>query len=107
MEVIKALDVHRVTSDLVVSESVTGVGSRLGRRAGREAFENLMYDPTVRTVFLNKRLMEQSVQTYMKHGAKLSFADAVSVRIMHDMRIRDIVSFDSDFDNIEGINRIR
>jgi predicted nucleic acid-binding protein len=43
----------------------------------------------------------------MKHGAKLSFADAVSVRIMHDMRIRDIASFDSDFDNIEGINRIR
>jgi predicted nucleic acid-binding protein len=100
------LETQRMISDLVVSESVTGVGVRLGRQAGREVFENLIHDPTVKTVYMNKRLLERSVQTYMKYGERLSFADAVSVRIMYDMQIKEIASFDSDFDSVEGVSRI-
>ena len=106
VQVVQSLETRRVTSDLVVSESVTGVGSRLGQRAGREVFENLVHDPTVNTVYLNKRLMERALQVYTRYGAKMSFADSVSVRIMYDMRIKEIVSFDSDFDGVEGISRI-
>ncbi|MDA4112730.1 MAG: PIN domain-containing protein [Thaumarchaeota archaeon] len=106
VQVAPELHSEKVISDLVVSESVTGVGARLGERAGREVFENLVHDPTVKTIHLNKRLMERSLQTYVKHGARLSFADSVSVRIMYDMRIKEIASFDSDFDGIEGITRI-
>jgi len=100
------LEGQKVISDLVVSESVTGVGARLGQRAGREVFYNLVHDPSVRTVYLNRRLMEMSLQTYVKYGARLSFADSVSVRIMYDMAIKKIVSFDSDFDTVEGIERV-
>ena len=106
VQVAHELQSQKVISDLVVSESVTGVGARLGQRAGREVFENLVHDPTVKTVYLNKRLMEPSLQVYVKYGARLSFADSVSVRIMHDMRIKEIASFDSDFDGMEGIARI-
>jgi len=106
LQVARELDTQRVISDLIVSESVTGVGSRLGHQAGREVFENLVHDPTVKTVYLNKRLLERSVQTYMKYGLKLSFADSVSVRIMYDMRIKEIASFDSDFDAVDGISRV-
>lgn len=95
-----------MVSDLVVSESVTGVGALLGQNAGRKVFDNLVHDPTVKTVYLNKRLIERSLQTYVKYGARLSFADAVSVRIMQDMRIGEIASFDPDFDGIEGIARV-
>ena len=105
-EVAQRLGAQKVISDLVVSECVTGVGSRLGMRAAAEVFENLVHDPSVKIVYLNKRLMERAWQTYMKHGARLSFADSASVRIMYDMRIGEIVSFDSDFDFVDGISRV-
>jgi predicted nucleic acid-binding protein len=94
-------------SDLVLSESVTGVGSRLGYKNGREVFENLFHNPSVRMVFLNKRLAQRSILTYRQYGGRLSFADAVSVRIMTDHRVRTIASFDSDFDAVEGTTRLR
>lgn len=100
------MDTQKAISSLVVSESVTGVGARLGHKAGKEVFDNLINDPDVKTVFVNRRLMERSLQTYLKYGENLSFADSVSVRIMHDMRIKRIASFDSDFDKVVGVERI-
>ena len=43
---------------------------------------------------------------YVKYNGKLSFPDALSVRIMLDLHIREISSFDTDFDTVEGITRI-
>jgi len=95
-----------VISDLILSESVTGVGARLGRDAGAIVFENLYYEPTTEVVFLNKRLCERSLHLYLKLGRKLSYADVVSVRIMYDRKIKSIVSFDSDFDAVDGITKV-
>lgn len=86
---------------------MTGVGARLGPGAGKEVFENLLYDPSIKVVFINRSLAERSVSTYLRYGKRLSFADAVSLRIMFDRHIRTIVSFDSDFDSVEGILRLR
>jgi predicted nucleic acid-binding protein len=89
-----------------LSESITGVASRLGSEAGTKVFETLMYDSSTRVIFLNKRLCERSIYLYLKYGRRLSFADTISVRIMYDRKIKSIVSFDSDFDGIEGVSRI-
>ncbi len=42
----------------------------------------------------------------MRFGTRLSFADAVSVRIIRDMKISRIASFDSDFDVLDGLVRV-
>ena len=97
---------EKVISDLILSESVTGVAARLGQKAGMEVFENLVYDSTTKVVYLNKRLCERSLHLYLKYGQRLSFADAISVRIMYDRKIKSIASFDSDFDGVDGISRI-
>ncbi|MDG6923644.1 MAG: type II toxin-antitoxin system VapC family toxin [Nitrososphaerota archaeon] len=97
---------EKVISDLVLSESVTGVAARLGQKAGMGVFENLVYDSTTKVVYLNKRLCERSLHLYLKYGQRLSFADAISVRIMYDRKIKSIASFDSDFDGVDGISRI-
>jgi predicted nucleic acid-binding protein len=86
---------------------VTGVSARLGSRAGKEVFENLLYDPSIKVVFTNRSLAERSISTYLRYGKKLSFTDSVSLRIMFDRHIRTILSFDSDFDSVEGILRLR
>ena len=99
-------EADQMISDFVLSESVTWVGAHLGYRSAREVFDNLHHNPAVKLVFVNKRLAERSFQTYTRYGGKLSFADAVSVRVMQDSKVRRIASFDSDFDDVEGINRV-
>lgn len=106
VELVKSLRGEKVLSDLVLSESVTGVAARLGRRAGADVFEILYYSHDTRIVFLNNRLCERSLHLYLKYGEKLSFADTISVRIMYDRKIKTIVSFDSDFDEVDGISRL-
>lgn len=93
-------------SDLVLSESVTWVGAHLGYKSAREVFDNLHRNPALKLIFLNKRLTERSFLTYTRYGGKLSFADAVSVGIMQDRKVRRIASFDSDFDDVEGVTRV-
>ena len=90
----------------MLSESVTGVAARLGKNAAVTVLENLIYDSKMNLVFLNKRLYERTSILYLKYGLPLSFADVVSVRIMYDRKIKSIVSFDSDFDRVEGISRV-
>jgi uncharacterized protein len=89
----------------VLNESVTAIGARLGNGLGKEVFDNLLYDPSVEVIFGNKRLYERALPLFLKYGGALSFADALSVRIMLDQEITEIASFDSDFDRIEGIAR--
>jgi len=105
VELLPKLAKNRTISELVLSESVTAVGSRLGSGPGKEVFENLLYDPLVKVVFGNKRLFERAMPLFLKYGGTLSFSDALSVRIMLDQKITEIASFDNDFDRVEGITR--
>ena len=92
---------------MVLSESVTAVGARLGSGAGKEVFDNLLYDPSVKVVFRNKKLYERTMPLFLKYGGVISFSDALSVRIMLDQKIAEVASFDGDFDRVEGITRAR
>ena len=100
------MDSRRLVSDLVISESATAVGARLGAKAGRAVFENLLYDSSTKTVFGGKRLYERALPIFAKYGGRLSFADSVSVRLMYDEKVTEIASFDADFDRVEGLARI-
>ncbi len=93
-------------SELVLSESVSAVGARLGAKAGQKVFENLLYDSTTKVFFGNKRLYERALPIFMKYDGTLSYADSVSVRVMYDQKIHEIASFDRDFDHVENIVRI-
>ncbi len=105
VELLPKLGKNRTISDLVLSESVTAVGARLGSGPGKAVFDNLLYDPSMKVVFGNKRLYQRALPIFLRHGGVLSFSDALSVRIMHDQKITELASFDSDFDRVEGIAR--
>lgn len=100
------LDPRRLVSDLVISESTTAVGARLGVKAGRAVFEGLLYDSSTKTVFGGKRLFERAATIFAKYGGRLSFPDSVSVRLMYDEKVKEIASFDTDFDRVDGLTRI-
>jgi len=106
VELLPRLKGAKASSELSLSESVTGIAARLGAKAGMKAFENLMYDASTRVFFANKRLFERALPIFLRYSGRLSFADSVSVRLMYDQKIREIASFDSDFDNVENIVRL-
>jgi uncharacterized protein len=106
VKVLPRLGPRRAISELVLAESVSAVGSRLGAKAGRVVFDNLLYDSSTRTFFCNKRLYERAMPIFTKYGGRLSFADSVSVRLMYDQKIQEIASFDSDFDGVESVARV-
>ena len=54
----------------------------------------------------SKRLHERAMSIYTKYGGRLSFPDSVTVRLMYDQKIKEIVSFDSDFDRVDHVSRV-
>jgi predicted nucleic acid-binding protein len=46
------------------------------------------------------------MKIYLKYDGSLSLADSLSLQIMNEQNIREIVSFDIDFDKVKEIQKI-
>ncbi len=95
---------EKVTSQLILSESVTLVGSLFDGKTGLKLF-NYIFD-NHEVLYADKRMSLNAMDTFLKYDGTLSFADSVSVEIMKDLGINKLVSFDSDFDKVDDIIRI-
>lgn len=95
---------EKITSELILSESVTLVGSLFGGKTGVTMFNYILDNHEV--VYSDKELSFNAMETFLKYEGILSFADSVSVVIMKDLRIERIVSFDHSFDKVDKIIRI-
>jgi len=95
---------EKITSGLILSESVTLVGSLFGNKTVLKLFNYILDNHGV--YYVDKELSSSAMEIFLKYDGTLSFADAVSIEIMKDLKIDEIVSFDSDFDKIDGIIRI-
>ncbi len=94
---------EKVTSGLILSESITLVGSLFGGKIGLKLF-NYILDHEVR--YVDKEMNLHAIETFLKYDGTLSFANSISIEIMRNLKIDEIVSFDSDFDKVDGIIRI-
>ena len=94
----------RIISNLVMSEAITMIGKKTGGEIARKIFFYIEDNYTIYQdhPFLNRG----AIETFRKFDGKLSFADSLSIEIMKELKISKIVSFDSDFDKIDGILRI-
>lgn len=93
-----------VVTSLILSESVTAVGARGGGKAGVAVYDYILENCHV--TFLVREMMENAVDVYLKYDGTLSLADAVSIQVMKTHDIRQILSFDSDFDKVKNIIRL-
>ncbi len=91
-------------SDLIISESVTLVGSLEGGKVGKILYEYFV--DNCKIVFTDADLLENAMETFLMYDGTISLADATSVEIMQQFGIDRIISFDSDFDKVNGIKRI-
>ncbi len=95
---------EKVTSELILSESVTLIGSLFGGKTGLKLFNYILDNHNVR--YTDKELNSNAMEIFLKYDGTLSFADSVSVEIMKNLGIESIVSFDSGFDKVDGVIRI-
>jgi predicted nucleic acid-binding protein len=93
-----------VISDLVVAESVTIIGARGGGKPALALYE--YFRDACDLEFVDSELLDFAMQTHLKFDGKLSLADCVSIVLMSQRGLSRIVSFDSDFDRVKGIERI-
>lgn len=95
---------EKIISELILSESVTLIGSLFGVKTGLKLFNYILDNHEIH--YLDKNLIFDAMEIFLKYNGTLSFADSVSVQIMKDLQIEKIVSFDSDFDKVKKIMRI-
>ncbi len=93
-----------LVSDLVISESVTMVGSLEGGKAGKLLYEYFIDNCKIE--FIDNEMLAKGMETFLKYDGSISLADAVSVEIMKENMIKKIISFDGDFDKVREIERL-
>ncbi|MCZ7394033.1 MAG: PIN domain-containing protein [Candidatus Methanoperedens sp.] len=93
-----------LVSDLIISESVTLVGSLEGGKAGKLLYEYFIDNCKIE--FIDSEMLAKGMETFLKYDGSISLADAVSVEIMKENRIKRIISFDGDFDKVREIERL-
>lgn len=104
IELARGLSGEKLVTELVIEESVTAIGSIGGGKAGVEVYDFIAGNCDV--VFVDKELLDAAIPFFLKYDGTLSVADAVSVEIMRRRGVKNIVSFDADFDKVAGISRI-
>ena len=106
----QAIEIYRkirndklVISRLVIAETVTVLKNKLRTKDIREIYNNL---PRLFEIIEDAQLFDGAMNEFVKYDANISFFDSMYVFVMAEKNISEIVSFDSDFDRVEGIIRL-
>jgi predicted nucleic acid-binding protein len=95
---------EKITSDMMIAEAIATVGSLKGGKIAKTMYDYIKDNYSIYET--NLKSLDEGMTTLLKYDGTLSLADATSIEVMKKLKIHEIASFDSDFDNKEGIVRI-
>ena len=101
LEKLKSED--KIITEPMIIESLNLIGSCHGGKVGVKVFK---YIKDNFTIFKSNTLLEESLRYYLKFDGTLSLADCTAIHTMKENNIIEILSFDDDFDKVDGILRI-
>ena len=93
----------KIITEAMIIESLNLIGSCHGGKVGYLTFK---YIKDNFTIFKSETLLEESLRYYLKFDGTLSLADCTAIHTMKENNIYEILSFDDDFDKVEGIVRV-
>ena len=93
----------KVTCLSAVFEAITLINKKVGVDIAKTVYEYVMDNFIIITE--DRSLCDKSIKTLVKYH-KLSLTDSTIVEIMKEMNIIELISFDDDFDRVNGIIRI-
>ncbi|KZX14665.1 tRNA(fMet)-specific endonuclease VapC [Methanobrevibacter cuticularis] len=94
---------EKIITDLIISEIITLIASKVGAKESKNLYYHILDNYQIYEV--DRELYTKSINTLLKYDGTLSLADSLSVEIMKEIGIQEIVSFDKDFDKVDGIIR--
>lgn len=94
----------KIITEPMIIESLNLIGSCHGGKVGYMTFK---YIKDNFTIFKSDTLLEESLRYYLQFNGTLSLADCTAIHAMKENNIHEILSFDDDFDKVDGILRIQ
>lgn len=94
---------EKIITEAMIIESINLIGSCHGGKVGYMTFK---YIKDNFTIFKSETLLEESLRYYLKFDGTLSLADCTAIHAMKENQILEILSFDDDFDKVDGILRL-
>lgn len=87
-----------VTTNHVRGETWTLLRRRMGHASAVDFLTGIQLSPRVQVVFVGAEIEEDAIRWLGRHDERAySFVDATSFLVMRDLKIADVLSFDSDF----------
>lgn len=87
-----------VTSNLILAETISLIGSRLYPKKAVEFGERLHGSRVIRLIYLNQEIEALALKTYQKfNNPKLSFVDCTSFELIRLLRLDAVFAFDEHF----------
>lgn len=99
----KIKDEELVISKLVIAETITILKNKLSTKDIREIYMNL---PNMFKIIEDSYFFDEAMEIFIKYDSEISFFDAMYIFLMKNENIMKLVSFDHDFDRVDGIIRI-
>lgn len=94
---------EKVVTDGVLLESITLAGSLFGGKIATALYHNIKDNYNIYKTY---HLLDKGMITHLKYDGNLSLVDTIMIETMKELNINEILSFDSDFDNKDGVIRI-
>ena len=92
-----------VVPDIVVAEVVWTLG-RFYKWSKEKIAQFLFVLLKGKNIEFNENIIFPALSTYLKYN--VTYTDAYISIVMKQVKIKDIYSYDRDFDKIQGVNRI-
>lgn len=93
-----------VVSNFIISEALTIIGKRMDGRIANELFRYFIDNCVI--IYANEEEFLEAIPVFLEHNGRISIPDAISIVLMMKNDIKEIISFDSDFDKVSGISRV-
>lgn len=103
-EISENINEYRVINNIVLSETLNGI-----RRYEKRVDLNKIYtiiNEVMEIKYLKKSDYEEAVNIYSYYNGSINYSDCLILKTMQDNNINKILSYDDDFDKINGLQRI-
>lgn len=103
-EISENINEYRVINNIVLSETLNGI-----RRYEKRVDLNKIYtiiNEVMEIKYLKKSDYEEAVNIYGYYNGSINYSDCLILKTMQDNNINKILSYDDDFDKINGLQRI-
>nr|WP_231624269.1 PIN domain-containing protein [Methanobrevibacter arboriphilus] len=90
----------------VLNEIITLIGMKSDVKTCKKVYNYLKDTCTIFNENSIPNINDKIIETYINFNGDLSFTDSTIIESMKELGITKIISFDKDFDKMNGIERI-